>query len=151
MEIWSILRPLGIFGSFYIWSFGIFFSFWYLVSRKIWQPCKKVEIGIFFQITRISHFGLAGFLKPFFWREISRKSLCAHFRHINQQDWDFRLRVRKTIKKLGLIFRHFFRHPTYVTDYSLPRIGLQISGPYVTYNFASHNICKMDPTHISPT
>jgi hypothetical protein len=31
MVIWCIL-----------WSFGIFFSFWYDVPRKIWQACKKV-------------------------------------------------------------------------------------------------------------
>jgi hypothetical protein len=22
-----------------LWSFGIFFPFWYIVTRKIWQPC----------------------------------------------------------------------------------------------------------------
>jgi hypothetical protein len=28
--IWSIL-----------WLFGVFFPFWYLVPRKIWQPCSE--------------------------------------------------------------------------------------------------------------
>jgi hypothetical protein len=23
-----------------LWTFGIFFTFWYLVPRKIWQPCE---------------------------------------------------------------------------------------------------------------
>jgi hypothetical protein len=22
-----------------LWSFGIFYPFWYFVPRKIWQPC----------------------------------------------------------------------------------------------------------------
>jgi hypothetical protein len=27
------------FGIMYIWSFGIFLPFWYVLSRKIWHPC----------------------------------------------------------------------------------------------------------------
>jgi hypothetical protein len=30
MTIWYIL-----------WPFGIFFPFWYVVPRKIWQPCSE--------------------------------------------------------------------------------------------------------------
>jgi hypothetical protein len=34
---WSISLPFGIFlGAFD--HFGIFFPFWYVVPRKIWQP-----------------------------------------------------------------------------------------------------------------
>jgi hypothetical protein len=43
--IWSISLPFDI---FYVWSlgifcglFGIFFPFWYVAPRKIWQPCSK--------------------------------------------------------------------------------------------------------------
>jgi hypothetical protein len=25
------------------WLFGIFFPFWYVAARKIWQPCFKVR------------------------------------------------------------------------------------------------------------
>jgi hypothetical protein len=36
MAIWSILRPYSIiFGHLvYLWSFGIFFPFWYVVARQ---------------------------------------------------------------------------------------------------------------------
>jgi hypothetical protein len=27
-----------------LWLFGIFFPFWYVLTRKIWQPCCKVQI-----------------------------------------------------------------------------------------------------------
>jgi hypothetical protein len=45
---WYILRPFGIFfGHFgiiyghliYLWLLGLFSPFWYVVPRKIWQPC----------------------------------------------------------------------------------------------------------------
>jgi hypothetical protein len=26
------------------WLFGIFFPFWYVVPRKIWQPCLKLNV-----------------------------------------------------------------------------------------------------------
>jgi hypothetical protein len=35
MAFWSILQSFGIGIS---WLFGIFSPFWYVVSRKIWQP-----------------------------------------------------------------------------------------------------------------
>jgi hypothetical protein len=38
MVISSILQPFGIF----CWSYGILvyiFTFWYVIWRKIWQPC----------------------------------------------------------------------------------------------------------------
>jgi hypothetical protein len=38
--IWYIVRPFGI---FYIRLFGIFFQFWYVVPRKIWQPWSRVS------------------------------------------------------------------------------------------------------------
>jgi hypothetical protein len=34
MAIWYIL-----------WSFGIFFPFWYVVPRKIWQPCFPLRFS----------------------------------------------------------------------------------------------------------
>jgi hypothetical protein len=34
-DTWYFLWP---FGKFY-GHFGIFFPFWYVVARKIWQPC----------------------------------------------------------------------------------------------------------------
>jgi hypothetical protein len=40
--IWNILRPLvTLYGHLVIlWLFGIYISpFWYIASRKIWQPC----------------------------------------------------------------------------------------------------------------
>jgi hypothetical protein len=43
--IWYTLRPFG--PSVVIWY--IFPPFWYIVSRKIWQPCTRLEndAGIF--------------------------------------------------------------------------------------------------------
>jgi hypothetical protein len=32
VAFWSIL-----------WLFTIFFPFWYVVPRKIWQPCPRIE------------------------------------------------------------------------------------------------------------
>jgi hypothetical protein len=30
-----------------LWSFGIFFPFWYIVPRQIWQPlCRVQSVGI---------------------------------------------------------------------------------------------------------
>jgi hypothetical protein len=43
MTIKSILRPFGIIMAVWysLWSFGIYSPrFWYIVSRKIWQPCS---------------------------------------------------------------------------------------------------------------
>jgi hypothetical protein len=38
LAIWNTLWPFGI---FYIWCFlEHFFPFWYVVQRKIWQPCS---------------------------------------------------------------------------------------------------------------
>jgi hypothetical protein len=34
MAIWSMLRPVWDI----LFLFGIFFPFWYVVPRKIWQP-----------------------------------------------------------------------------------------------------------------
>jgi hypothetical protein len=41
MATWSLLKLFGIFCDHlvYLWLFGIFFPFWYVVQRKIWQPC----------------------------------------------------------------------------------------------------------------
>jgi hypothetical protein len=36
-SIWYILWPLGI---HILWLFGTFPPFWYVVPRKIWQPCS---------------------------------------------------------------------------------------------------------------
>jgi hypothetical protein len=45
---WYILWPFGQFSGHFVyfmalklilWSFGIFSPFWYIVPRKIWQPC----------------------------------------------------------------------------------------------------------------
>jgi hypothetical protein len=38
MAIWYILRPFGIFHGYLVHSF----LFWYVVPRKIWQPCSSV-------------------------------------------------------------------------------------------------------------
>jgi hypothetical protein len=37
MDILSILLPFGIFCC----HLGIFFPFWHVVPRKIWQPCLR--------------------------------------------------------------------------------------------------------------
>jgi hypothetical protein len=46
---WYSLRPFGIFYNhllyimailYIFWLFGIFPPFWYVVARKIWQPCS---------------------------------------------------------------------------------------------------------------
>jgi hypothetical protein len=39
MVIWSILRSFGMAIWYILWLLGIFFPFWYVVQRKIWQPC----------------------------------------------------------------------------------------------------------------
>jgi hypothetical protein len=36
--IWYMLWPFGIFCC----RFGVFYAFWYLAPRKIWQPWSKV-------------------------------------------------------------------------------------------------------------
>jgi hypothetical protein len=55
MSIWNILCPFGIFYSHLdiLQPFGVFygnlvhlvhfFRFWYIVSRKFWQPCFSDE------------------------------------------------------------------------------------------------------------
>jgi hypothetical protein len=59
MVIWNILRSFGIFYGhleyftviwYILWTFGnvvviwyIFPSFWYIVSRKIWQPSRPID------------------------------------------------------------------------------------------------------------
>jgi hypothetical protein len=52
---WYILRSVDLFCSYLVhwmvyfmviwcilWSFGTFFPFWYVASRKIWQPCPDL-------------------------------------------------------------------------------------------------------------
>jgi hypothetical protein len=43
--IWSISLPFGIFyvNLEMLWLFGMFLPFWYVLQRKIWQPCPEVE------------------------------------------------------------------------------------------------------------
>jgi hypothetical protein len=36
--IWYVLWPFGIFYG-HFWSFGIIVRVWYVIPRKIWQPC----------------------------------------------------------------------------------------------------------------
>jgi hypothetical protein len=36
LAIWNILRTFGYLGATYVLYFP---PFWYIVSRKIWQPC----------------------------------------------------------------------------------------------------------------
>jgi hypothetical protein len=44
MVIWNILRSFGIFYGHLVMLYLIYFpSFWYIVSRKIWQTCGKVH------------------------------------------------------------------------------------------------------------
>jgi hypothetical protein len=38
MAIWYILWPFDIFCGY----FGIFFPFWFVIPRKIWQPKKNL-------------------------------------------------------------------------------------------------------------
>jgi hypothetical protein len=47
MAIWSLLRPFGtlyghlayfVANCYILWLFSMFFPFWYVVPRKIWQP-----------------------------------------------------------------------------------------------------------------
>jgi hypothetical protein len=47
---WYILGPFGLFQGHLVyfeavlstlWPFGIFFPFWYVAPRKIWQPCLR--------------------------------------------------------------------------------------------------------------
>jgi hypothetical protein len=40
--IWNIFWPFGIFCG----HFGAFLPFWYVVQRKIWQPCVQVFSSI---------------------------------------------------------------------------------------------------------
>jgi hypothetical protein len=48
-DIWSVLWPLHIVYVFedhlvYFGGYSVyFFTFWYVVPRKIWQPCSDVE------------------------------------------------------------------------------------------------------------
>jgi hypothetical protein len=30
----------------FLWSFGTFYPFWYVVSRKIWQPCSSRHLAV---------------------------------------------------------------------------------------------------------
>jgi hypothetical protein len=43
MDIWSILRSLGIFYGHLVYLVVIWyiFPFWYFVPRKIWHPCSR--------------------------------------------------------------------------------------------------------------
>jgi hypothetical protein len=41
LPFWYMLWPFGIFCG----HFGIFFPFWYLEPRKIWQPCVRPVRG----------------------------------------------------------------------------------------------------------
>jgi hypothetical protein len=43
MDIWNILRLFGIvFGQFLCCGYLVWFAlFWYIASRKIWQPCAR--------------------------------------------------------------------------------------------------------------
>jgi hypothetical protein len=73
-KCWSILQPFVIFyghlvyfmDTWYIlWTFSIFcsnlFSFWYVVPRKIWQPCLQVHILRYLYVEKSTTF----FLKLF--------------------------------------------------------------------------------------
>jgi hypothetical protein len=56
MAIWSIIRTFGIpilwlFGRFY-GSLLNFFPFWYVVSRKIWQPWARLQKPVGFYSER---------------------------------------------------------------------------------------------------
>jgi hypothetical protein len=52
MAIWNILWPFGIFCGHLVYfvtiwyisrAFGTFSPFWYVIPRKIWQPCFQTE------------------------------------------------------------------------------------------------------------
>jgi ABC-type long-subunit fatty acid transport system fused permease/ATPase subunit len=38
-----ILWPFGVFCVYLVYTFGIFFLFWYVVPRKIWQRWSLIE------------------------------------------------------------------------------------------------------------
>jgi hypothetical protein len=61
---WYISWPLGpIYGHlvyfvaiwYLVWLIGIFFPFWYVVQRKIWQPCLKAANGTHTELTNVGH------------------------------------------------------------------------------------------------
>jgi hypothetical protein len=68
---WQMLVYLWSFGPFYdhlvyfvaiwynLWTFGIFFPFWYVVPRKIWQPCS--ELHPFFIASDLDVTGFQGY------------------------------------------------------------------------------------------
>jgi hypothetical protein len=47
MAVRSILRPFGVFCghmNYFMFIWYTFFSFWYFVPRKIWQPCLRSRV-----------------------------------------------------------------------------------------------------------
>jgi hypothetical protein len=44
-DVGIFLCPFGAFTTIWyiLWLFGIFFPFWYVVARKIWQPCSCLK------------------------------------------------------------------------------------------------------------
>jgi hypothetical protein len=46
--IWSFCGHMLYFVDIYyfLWLFGIFFKFWYVVPRQIWQPCLMIGLTL---------------------------------------------------------------------------------------------------------
>jgi hypothetical protein len=68
--IWYYLRPFG----YLMWPFSTFFPFWYITSRKIWQPrsvrFKVIASEIIFAILSFGTFF-------HFWYILQKKNLAA--------------------------------------------------------------------------
>jgi hypothetical protein len=59
---WHILWPFGLFYFHLVYStyghlvyFGIFFPFWYVVPRKIWQPWSHIHTHTYFRAIKAEH------------------------------------------------------------------------------------------------
>jgi hypothetical protein len=63
MAIWSILLPFRIFCG----HFGIFYPFWYVAPRKIWQPWWKLGQN---NNKGVSH--LTSRVARFFWTDYTK-------------------------------------------------------------------------------
>jgi hypothetical protein len=62
--VWSVLQPFVMFCGHSVWLFGIFFLFWYVVPRKIWQPCSHSR-------SHVGKLGPVGRMQCNLWKRIS--------------------------------------------------------------------------------
>jgi hypothetical protein len=77
---------LRLFGMYILWLFGIFPPFWYVVPRKIWQPCldRPFRINVNQCGMRTKEF----FLANFFLNTIFRQLLVRRQKFIGQRMMD---------------------------------------------------------------